>query len=91
MKTKLLPASFFALTLGHAEAGKAWCFANNLWALPLLVGELLQALAILPFVVFTALYVQKWLVHHAAASAETRDSFHSASLALIPESVRWSS
>ncbi|MYM22147.1 hypothetical protein GTP46_05755 [Duganella sp. FT135W] len=87
MKTKLLPASFFALTLGLAETGNAWRLAHNLWALPPFAGELLQALAMLSFVVFAALYVQKWLVHRGAASAETRDPVQSAFLALIPESV----
>ena len=87
MKTKLLPASFFALTLGLAETGNAWRFAHNLWSLPPMAGELLQALAILSFVVFIALYAQKWLFHRAAALAETRDPVQSAFLALIPESL----
>jgi tellurite resistance protein len=87
MKTKLLPASFFALTLGLAETGNAWRFAHNLWALPPLAGELLQALAVLSFLVFGALYAHKWLAHRAAAIAETRDPVQSSFLALIPESL----
>jgi tellurite resistance protein len=87
MKTKLLPASFFALTLGLAETGNAWRFAHNLWALPPLAGEALQALAVLSFIVFVALYAHKWLAHRAAAVAETRDPVQSAFLALIPESL----
>jgi tellurite resistance protein len=87
MKTKLLPASFFALTLGLAETGNAWRFAHNLWALPPLAGEMLQALAVLSFLLFGALYAHKWLAHRAAAVAETRDPVQSAFLALIPESL----
>ncbi|TFW24194.1 dicarboxylate transporter/tellurite-resistance protein TehA [Duganella callida] len=87
MKTKLLPASFFALTLGLAETGNAWRFAHKLWALPPLAGEVLQALAILSFLAFGALYLHKWMAHRAAAAAETRDPVQSAFLALIPESV----
>ena len=87
MKTKLLPASFFALTLGLAETGNAWRFAHNLWALPPLAGEALQALAVLSFLLFVGLYAHKWLAHRAAAIAETRDPVQSAFLALIPESL----
>jgi tellurite resistance protein len=87
MKNKLLPASFFALTLGLAETGNAWRFARNLWALPPLAGEVLQALAVLSFLLFLALYAHKWLAHRAAAVAETRDPVQSAFLALIPESL----
>ena len=87
MKTRLLPASFFALTLGLAETGNAWRFAHQLWALPPLAGEVLQALAALSFAVFLGLYLHKWLAHRAAAIAETRDPVQSAFLALIPESV----
>ncbi|WP_343729284.1 hypothetical protein [Duganella sp.] len=87
MKTKLLPASFFALTLGLAETGNAWRFAHDLWALPPLAGEALQALALLSFVLFAAMYAHKWLAHRAAAVAEARDPVQSAFLALIPESL----
>jgi tellurite resistance protein len=87
MRTRLLPASFFALTLGLAETGNAWRFAHNLWSLPPLAGEVLQALAVLSFAVFICLYVHKWMAHRAAAAAETRDPVQSAFLALIPESV----
>jgi len=87
MKTKLLPASFFALTLGLAETGNAWRFAHNLWALPPLAGEVLQMLALLSFLLFLALYAHKWMAHRAAAVAEARDPVQSAFLALIPESL----
>lgn len=87
MTTKLLPASFFALTLGLAETGNAWRFAHALWALPPLAGEVLQALAILSFIVFLHMYVRKWRLHRAAAQAELRDPVQASFLALIPESV----
>lgn len=87
MKTRLLPASFFALTLGLAETGNAWRFAHDLWSLPPLTGEILQALAIVSFAVFITMYIGKWLAHRAAAQAELSDPVQSAFLALIPESV----
>lgn len=87
MKTTLLPASFFAMTLGLAETGNAWRFAHQLWALPAFAGEVLQALALLSFIVFGAMFIHKWVVHRAAARAETRDPVQSAFLALIPESL----
>lgn len=87
MKNRLLPASFFALTLGLAETGNAWRFAHNLWGLPPLAGEMLQALAVLSFLLFGWLYAHKWLAHRAAAVAETRDPVQSAFLALLPESL----
>jgi len=87
MKSKLLPASFFAMTLGLAESGNAWRIAHTLWTIPVAVGELLQLLAVLSFIVFMGMYASKWLNHRAAAAAEARDPVQSAFLALIPESV----
>lgn len=87
MKNRLLPASFFALTIGLAETGNAWRFAHNLWGLPPQAGEMLQALAVLSFLLFGGLYAHKWLAHRAAAVAETRDPVQSAFLALLPESL----
>lgn len=87
MNSKLLPASFFAMTLGLAETGNAWRIAHNLWALPAAVGELLQLMAALSFVVFLAMYAGKWMRHRGVAIAEARDPVQSAFLALIPESI----
>jgi tellurite resistance protein len=70
-----------------AETGNAWRYAHQLWSLPPLAGEILQALALLSFAVFIAMYANKWLVHRSAALAELRDPVQSAFLALIPESV----
>lgn len=82
----LAPASFFAMTLGLAETGNAWRFAVRAWDLPAWPGELLQALAVLSFVWWMALYINKWTRHRSAALAEARDPVQSAFLALIPES-----
>lgn len=87
LSSKILPASFFALTLGLAETGNAWRFAHELWSLPPFLGELFEALALVSFIVFIAMYARKWLMHRAAAVAEVRDPVQSAFLALIPESV----
>ncbi|MFZ4875638.1 hypothetical protein ACL9RI_11165 [Janthinobacterium sp. Mn2066] len=87
LSLKILPASFFALTLGLAETGNAWRFARDLWSLPPLMGELFEALAIASFLLFIVMYARKWLVQRAAAVAEVRDPVQSAFLALIPESI----
>lgn len=87
MNKKLLPASFFALTLGLAETGNAWRFAHHLWNISPQVGEFLQASAILSFLIFIAMYCSKWMSHRAVAVDELRDPIQSAFLALIPESL----
>ncbi|WP_462382556.1 SLAC1 family transporter [Pseudomonas sp. Marseille-QA0892] len=83
----LIPASFFAMTLGLAETGNAWRFASDCWGLPREAGEMLEGLAILSFVVWLGLYVYKWCMAREAALAEWRDPVQSAFIALIPESV----
>ncbi len=83
----LIPASFFAMTLGLAETGNAWRFAADHWGLPTAVGEVLQGLAVISFMWWIALYANKWLAHREAALAELRDPVQSAFIALIPESV----
>jgi tellurite resistance protein len=70
IRLPLLPASFFALTLGLAETGNAWRFAAHAWQLPAAAGEALQALAVLSFLVFIALYAHKWLAYRDAAAGE---------------------
>jgi tellurite resistance protein len=83
----IAPASFFAMTLGLAETGNAWRLATAVWGVPPQVGEVLQLLAVLSFIWWLALYVNKWIRHRDAAAAEARDPVQSAFLALIPESV----
>jgi len=75
------------MTLGLAETGNAWRFAVDHWGLPALLGEVLQSLAVLSFLWWISLYLNKWLAHRAAALAELRDPVQSAFIALIPESV----
>lgn len=87
MHNKMLPASFFALTLGLAETGNAWRYAHHLWNIPPQVGELLQALAIMSFLIFIAMYAAKWISHRTVALSELHDPVQSAFLALIPESL----
>jgi tellurite resistance protein len=83
----IAPASFFAMTLGLAETGNAWRLATAVWGVPPQVGEVLQLLAVLSFIWWLALYVNKWIRHRDAAVAEARDPVQSAFLALVPESV----
>lgn len=81
------PLSFFAMTLGLAETGSAWRGASAAFNAPSLPGEILQALAVLTFLWWMALYVNKWVNHHAAARAELADPVQASFLALIPESL----
>lgn len=87
LNVPLIPASFFALTLGLAETGNAWRFAARLWNIPAAGGEAIEALAVLSFVFFAGAYLHKWLTRRAAALAEVRDPVQSLFMALIPEAV----
>lgn len=81
------PAAFFAMTLGFAGTGNAWRVATTVWGLPPQVGELLELLAVLSFVWWMAVYINKWVRHRDIALAEARDPVQSAFLALIPGST----
>lgn len=83
----LAPASFFAMTLGLAETGNAWRNATSLWNLPWYIGEILEALAIISFVWWLTLFINKWILHRKLAVAEFNDPVQSSFLALIPESI----
>ncbi|MDE1169492.1 MAG: hypothetical protein PW845_29960 [Pseudomonas sp.] len=83
----VVPASFFAMTLGLAETGNAWRLAVPLWHLPPAIGEWLEGLAILSFAWWFALYLNKWLNHRQVALTEARDPVQASFLALIPESL----
>jgi tellurite resistance protein len=83
----LAPASFFAMTLGLAETGNAWRNASTLWHLSAWVGEVLEALAIASFVVWIAIYINKWISYKAEAKREFHDPVQASFLALIPESI----
>lgn len=83
----LIPASFFAMTLGLAETGSAWRMGASLWHLPTAPGEVLQALGAASFVFWLTLFVYKWGAHREAAVTELHDPVQSSFIALIPESV----
>ena len=87
LSVPLIPASFFAMTLGLAETGNAWRFAVQLWHIPAAAGEVLEILAALSFIVFIALYIYKWRAYRQAALNELRDPVQSAFIALIPEAL----
>jgi tellurite resistance protein len=83
----IAPASFFAMTLGLAETGNAWRNAASLWNLPSFIGEVLEALAVVSFIWWLAVFINKWMLHRKAALAEWNDPVQSSFLALIPESI----
>jgi tellurite resistance protein len=83
----LAPASFFAMTLGLAETGNAWRNASALWHVPAWVGEMLEVLAIVSFLVWIAIYINKWINYTAEAKREFNDPVQASFIALIPESI----
>ena len=83
----IAPASFFAMTLGLAETGNAWRNASSLWNLPKFIGEVFETLAVISFVWWLVIYINKWMNHREAAVNELKDPIQSSFLALIPESV----
>jgi len=83
----LAPASFFAMTLGLAETGNAWRNAASLWNLPWYIGETLEGLAVLSFIWWLTLFINKWIQHKKIAITEFNDPVQSSFLALIPESI----
>ena len=83
----IAPASFFAMTLGLAETGNAWRNASSLWDLPKFIGEVFETLAVISFVWWLVIYINKWMNHREAAVSELKDPIQSSFLALIPESI----
>jgi tellurite resistance protein len=81
------PVSFFAMTLGLAETGNALLFAHDTWNIPRAYGNVFEFLAILSFLWWGALYMNKWINHRAAAVNEWRDPVQASFVALIPESL----
>ena len=83
----IAPASFFAMTLGLAETGNAWRNAAAIWNLPSFIGEVLEALAVVSFIWWLAVFINKWMQHRKAALTEWNDPVQSSFIALIPESM----
>jgi tellurite resistance protein len=83
----IAPASFFAMTLGLAETGNAWRNATSLWNMPSYIGEILEGLAVISFLWWLMLYINKWIQHRKLAITEFNDPVQSSFLALIPESI----
>lgn len=69
-RTPVVPASFFGIVLGLCGLGNAWRAAHAVWGLPAEVGEALQALGCLVWLVLVFLYVAKWFHHRAQAIEE---------------------
>ena len=81
------PASFFAMTLGLAETGNAWRNANSLWDFPTYISEGLELAAVISFIWWMTLYINKLIQHRKSAITELNDPIQSSFLALIPESI----
>lgn len=66
----VIPASFFGFVLGLTGLGNAWRLAHQVWGLSHAVGESLELLGSVVWLVLTVLYVGKWIFRREAALAE---------------------
>jgi tellurite resistance protein len=69
-KIPIVPASLFGMVLGLAGLGGSWRAAHQVWGAPLLIGEVLMAVAAGVWALLVVLYAAKWIVARDAALAE---------------------
>lgn len=68
-----VPAAFFGIVLGLAGLGNSWRAAATIWPLPVTIGEAINALAVIVWLVLIILYAAKWIVARATAMAEAEN------------------
>jgi tellurite resistance protein len=68
-----IPAGFFGIVLGLGGLGNCWRAAVAAWHMPPLIGEAIQALAAIIWVILVVLFALKWLFARTEAMAE---AFH---------------
>lgn len=66
----VVPASFFGIVLGVIGLGNAWRLAHQVWGLPAVVGELLELVGSLVWLLLMALYIGKWIFRPEHAQQE---------------------
>lgn len=67
-----VPASFFGIVLGVIGHGNVWRVARRAWQLPSTIGEALEWLVALIWLVLVLLYLAKWLFEKTHAVEELR-------------------
>jgi tellurite resistance protein len=81
---RTVPASFFGMVLGLVGLGGNWRNASHLWGLPAVIGEAIMALAFVVWLVVSASYTLKWLLHRDAALEEARHPVQCCFIGLAP-------
>lgn len=66
----LVPAAFFGIVLGLAGLGNSWRAAAAIWSVPAAIGEVLNLMAAVVWLVLVVLYAGKWVVAREQAVAE---------------------
>jgi tellurite resistance protein len=87
LKNISVPASYFGMILGLTGLGADWRYANTLWILPAVVGEIIMLIAGVVWVVLMLLYIAKWLWHREDALAELNHPIQCCFIGLVPLST----
>lgn len=78
-----IPAAYFGAVLGLAGLGGAWRVAHQVWGLPALVGEALELVASVTWIVLLVLYAAKWIGDPGAGREEARHPVQCCFIGLI--------
>ena len=87
LKNISVPASYFGIILGLTGLGADWRYANTLWILPHVVGEIIMLIAGVVWVALMLLYMAKWLWHRDDALAELKHPIQCCFIGLAPVST----
>lgn len=87
LKNISVPASYFGIILGLTGLGADWRYANTLWILPAVVGEVIMLVAGVIWVALMLLYLAKWLWHREDAIAELKHPIQCCFIGLVPLST----
>lgn len=66
----MVPANFFGIVLGLVGLGNSWRLAHQVWGLSSAIGELIELIGAMVWLVLTMLYVSKWIFKRALAVEE---------------------
>jgi tellurite resistance protein len=68
----LVPASFFGIVLGLIGLGSAWRIAHKVWGLSRVIGETLELVGSVIWLLLVILYAEKWIYKREHARSELR-------------------
>lgn len=70
LRFPVVPASFFGYVLGLIGLGNAWRLAHQVWGLSRMVGEGLELIGSMVWLLLVILYAAKWIIRREQALAE---------------------